>query len=60
MEKEKEDKGARDIFKILLEESLKQQRKTMMGNFAQILQRLPKVGASTSGSYSGSTTPFMV
>ena len=31
-----------------------------MENFSQILQRLPKGNASTSGSYFGSATPFKV
>lgn len=33
---------------------------TMMENFAQILERLPKGDASTSNSYFGSTIPFKV
>ena len=32
----------------------------MMDNFAQILQRLPTGGASTSSSHSGGATPFKV
>jgi hypothetical protein len=32
----------------------------MMDNFAQILQRLPTISASTSSNHSGGTTPFKV
>ena len=32
----------------------------MMDNFAQILQRIPTGGASTSRSHSGGSTPFKV
>ena len=60
MADEKKDEGAGDLIKILLEEALKQQRNTMMDDFAQILQRLPRGDTSTSSSYSGSATPFKV
>ena len=35
---EKKDDGARDPFKMLLEEALAQKRNEMINNFAQILQ----------------------
>ena len=54
------DEGAGDTIKIFLEEALEKQRNTMMDNFAQILQRLPTYGASTSNSHSGGATPFKV
>jgi len=60
MEEEMKDEGARDPFKILLEEALERQRNAMMDNFAQILERLPKGDTSTSSGYYGSTTPFNV
>jgi hypothetical protein len=44
-------------FKILLEESLLQQRNEMMDNFAQIVRRLHTSDTSTS---SGGVTPFEV
>jgi hypothetical protein len=46
-----------DPFKMLLEESLMQQRNEMMDNFAQILRRLPKGDAS---SLSDSTASFKI
>jgi hypothetical protein len=49
--------GARDPFKLFLEEDLARQRNKMMDNFAQILQRLPKRDTSSS---SGHETPFKV
>ena len=55
-EKNKDD-GAGDPFKILLEESLAQQRNEMMENFAQILRRLPTGEASSSSSHA---SPFKV
>jgi hypothetical protein len=55
-EKNKDD-GAGDPFKILLEESLAQQRNEMMENFAQILQQLPTQEAYSSRSHA---TPFKV
>jgi hypothetical protein len=60
MGEEKKDEGVGDPIKMLLEETLEKQRNTMMDNFAQILQRIPTSGASTSNSHSGSTTPFKV
>ena len=57
MEGEKKDDGIGDPFKMLLEESLTQQRNEMIDSFAQILQRLPTGEAS---SLSGSTVPFKV
>lgn len=60
MANEKKDEGAGDPIKILLEEALERQRNAMMDNFAQILQRLPRSGASASSSYSGNATPFKV
>jgi hypothetical protein len=45
MEEEKKDNGTGDPFKMLLEESLMQQRNEMMDSFAQILRRLP-IGAN--------------
>ena len=44
----KEDEGARDPIKIMLEEALEKQRNGMMGNSSQILQCLPTGGTSTS------------
>jgi hypothetical protein len=60
MGEEKKDEGAGDPIKMLLEEALEKQRNAMMDNFAQILQRIPTGGASTSRSYSGGATPFKV
>src|ERR1700722_20025444 len=57
---EKKDEGVGDPIKILLEEALERQRNAMMDNFSWTLQRLLKGDASTSGSYSGSATPFKV
>jgi hypothetical protein len=54
---ENKDDGAGDPFKMLLEESLAQQRKKMMDNFAQILQWLP---TQDTYSLSGHATPFKV
>jgi hypothetical protein len=54
---ENKDEGTRDPFKMLLEESLMQQRNEMMDSFAQILRRLPTSDASTS---SRGVTPFKV
>jgi len=50
MADEKKDEGAGDPIKIFLKEALERQRNAMMDKFAQILQRLPKGDASTSGS----------
>jgi hypothetical protein len=60
MGEEKKDEGARDPFKMFLEEALEKQRNAMMDNFAQILQRIPTGGASTSNNHSGGATPFKV
>jgi hypothetical protein len=60
MGEEKKDEGAGDPIKMLLEEALEKQRNAMMDNFAQILQRIPTSGASTSNSHSGGATPFKV
>jgi hypothetical protein len=57
MEEENKDEGTGDLFKMFLEESLTQHRNKMMDIFAQILQRLPTGGASSS---KGGTTPFKV
>ena len=48
MEGEKKDDGTGDHFKLLIEESLTQQRSEMMDSFAQILRRLPTGDASSS------------
>jgi hypothetical protein len=57
MEGEKKDDGIGDPFKLLIEESLMQQRNEMMDNFTQILRRLPTGDTSSS---SGGTAPFKV
>jgi hypothetical protein len=49
--------GTGDPFKMLLEESLTQQRNVMMDSFAQILRWLP---TSDTSSSSGGTAPFKV
>jgi hypothetical protein len=54
---EKKDDGTRYPFKMLLEESLTQQRNKMMDSFVQILRRLPTGDASSS---SGGVAPFKV
>ena len=54
---EKKDDGTGHPFKLLIEESLMQQRNEMMDNFAQILRRLPTGEASSSN---GAATPFKV
>jgi hypothetical protein len=54
---EKKDDGIGDPFKMLLEESLTQQRNEMMDSFAQILRRLPTGNTSSS---SGGAAPFKV
>jgi hypothetical protein len=48
MEREKKYDGTGDPFKLLIEESLTQQRNEMMDSFAQILRRLPIGDASSS------------
>jgi hypothetical protein len=60
MGEENKDEGAGDPIKLLLEEALEKQRNVMMGNFVEILQRLPTGNASTSSSHSGGATPFKV
>ena len=57
MEDENKDDGARDPFKLLLEEALAWQRNEMMDNFAQILRRLPTWDTSSSSNHA---TPFKV
>jgi len=54
---EKKDDGARNPFKMLLEQALVRQRNKMMENFAQILQQMPTGDTSSS---SGHATPFKV
>jgi hypothetical protein len=54
---EKKDDGTGYPFKLLIEESLMQQRNEMMDSFAQILRKLPTGDASSS---SGGATPFKV
>jgi hypothetical protein len=55
--RENKDDGVGDPFKMLLEEALTRQRNEIMGNFAQILRRLPTREASSSSSHA---TPFKV
>jgi hypothetical protein len=57
MEGENKYHGTRDPFKMLLEESLMQQRNEMIDSFAQILRWLPTDDASSSNR---GTTPFKV
>ena len=57
---EKKYEGAKYPIKMLLKEALEKQRNAMMDNVAQILQRLPIGGVSTSSSHSGGTTHFKV
>jgi hypothetical protein len=45
---EKKYDGTRDPFKLLIEETLTQQRNEMMDSFTQILQRQPIGDASSS------------
>jgi hypothetical protein len=45
---EKKDDETRDPFKMLLEETLMQQRNEVMDSFVQILRRLPTCDASSS------------
>jgi hypothetical protein len=54
---ENKDDGTGDPFKLLIEESLMQQRSEMMDSFVQILRRLPTGSASSSN---GSIAPFKV
>lgn len=60
MVEENKDEGARDPFKMLLEEALEWQRDAMMDNFAQILWRLPTGDASSFNNHSWGATPFKV
>jgi hypothetical protein len=62
MAEEKRDDIARYPFKMLLEKALVRQRNEMMGNFAQILQRLPMatVEAYSIRIHFASATPFKV
>jgi hypothetical protein len=60
MGEEKKDEGEIYPIKMFLEDSLEKQRNVMMDNFAQILQRIPTSGASTSNNHFGGTTPFKV
>jgi hypothetical protein len=55
--KRKKNDGAGYPFKLLIEESLTQQRNEMMDSFAQILRWLPTGDASSSN---GGTAPFKV
>jgi hypothetical protein len=54
---EKKYDGTRDPFKMLLKESLTQQRNDMMDIFVQILQWLPTGNTSSS---SGGVAPFKI
>jgi hypothetical protein len=54
---EKKDDGTGDPFKLLIEESLTQQRNKMMDGFAQILRRLP---TGDTSSLNGGVAPFKV
>ena len=54
---EKKDDETRYPFKLLIKESLTQQRNEMMDSFVQILRWLP---AGDASSLSGGTTPFKV
>jgi hypothetical protein len=54
---ENKDDGTGDPFKLLIDESLTQQRNEMMDSFAQILRRLPTGNASSSN---GGVAPFKV
>jgi hypothetical protein len=57
MVRENKDDGIGDPFKMLLEESLTQQRNEMMDSFVQILRRLP-IGDTSSSN--GGIAPFKV
>jgi hypothetical protein len=57
MARENKDDETGDPFKMLIEESLMQQRNTMMDSFAQILRWLPTGDTSSS---SRGTAPFKV
>ena len=60
MEEENKDEGAVYPIKIFLKEAPEKHRNAMMDNFAQILQRLPTIGASTSYTNSSGATPLEV
>ena len=61
MAEEKKDEGVGDLIKLLLEESLAQQRDEMMKNISQILRWLPTTtDASISSDHFGVTAPFKV
>jgi hypothetical protein len=57
MAEEKKDDGTGDPFKLLIEESLTQQRNQIMDSFTQILWRLP---TGDTSSLSGGAIPFKV
>jgi hypothetical protein len=57
MEGEKKYDRTRYPFKLLIEESLMQQRNEMMDSFVQILRRLP---TDDTSSLSGGAAPFKV
>ena len=57
---ERKGEGVGDRIKIFLEDFIEKQRKAMMDNFVQILQRLPTGNASASSSHSRGATPFKV
>lgn len=60
MSEEKKYEGARDPFKILLEEALEWQSNAIMDKFAQILRRMPTGDASSSSNHFGCIAPFKV
>jgi hypothetical protein len=61
MVEEKRDEGVEDPIKLLLAESLAQQRNEMLETFSQILEQLPTiVDASSSSSRFGDASPFKV
>jgi hypothetical protein len=61
MVEEKRDDGAGDPIKLLLEESLTQQRNEMMDNFTQILRWFPTtMEAPSTNSHFRGVTPFKV
>ena len=61
MAEEKRDDRVGDPIKMLLEETLAQQRNEMMDNFTQILQRmLLAASASSTSSRFGNANPFKV
>ena len=60
LEEENKYEGAVYPIEIFLEEALEKHRNAMMDNFAQILQHLPTIGASTSCTNSSGATPLEV